>query len=219
MGIYYIAPLLGPSIGPIIGGVLTQVFNWTASFWFLVIFGSLNFMAFLFLFKDTYRKERSLVVRNVAEHRIRERTKLERKRQLEKPTLEKITEQVVEKVNKEEEIGVNDDVNLDPEAQVPVPISSSSSTTAHYATAEAELDAEIASLKLSLKDINPLKPMWLIFKRKNNIVILIASSLLFAFSFSITYTCSRTLGTYYHYNALEIGFVLVSFGAGASTVH
>ncbi|KAI0919022.1 hypothetical protein AcV5_002046 [Taiwanofungus camphoratus] len=44
MGIYYCAPLLGPSLGSIIGGALTQGFNWRATFWFL----------------DSFRRERSL---------------------------------------------------------------------------------------------------------------------------------------------------------------
>ena len=35
MGIYYAAPLLGPSMGPLLGGILTQLFNWRATFWFL----------------------------------------------------------------------------------------------------------------------------------------------------------------------------------------
>ncbi|KAI0733600.1 MFS general substrate transporter [Fomitopsis betulina] len=60
MGLYYSAPLLGPSIGPILGGGLTQGFNWRACFWFLVIFGTLNHLSFSFLFKDTFRRERSL---------------------------------------------------------------------------------------------------------------------------------------------------------------
>ena len=58
MGIYYAAPLLGPSLGPLIGGILTQVFSWRATFWFLVIFGGLSLLSFLF-FKDTFRRERS----------------------------------------------------------------------------------------------------------------------------------------------------------------
>ncbi|KAF9478176.1 MFS general substrate transporter [Pholiota conissans] len=59
MGIYYAAPLLGPSLGPIIGGALAQAFSWRAIFYFLAIFGGVSLLSFLF-FKDTFRRERSL---------------------------------------------------------------------------------------------------------------------------------------------------------------
>ena len=47
MGIYYSAPLLGPSLGPILGGVLTQAFSWRATFWFLAAFVGACFLSFL----------------------------------------------------------------------------------------------------------------------------------------------------------------------------
>ncbi|KAG1818699.1 major facilitator superfamily domain-containing protein [Suillus subaureus] len=63
MGIFYAAPLLGPALGPILGGSLSQAFNWRASFYFLLICGGVIFLSFLILFKDTYRRERSLTYR------------------------------------------------------------------------------------------------------------------------------------------------------------
>lgn len=42
---------------------------------------------------------------------------------------------------------------------------------------------------------------------------------LFAFSYCIAYTCSRTLSNFYHLNALQVGLVLLSFGLGKSLVH
>jgi MFS family permease len=59
MGIFYAAPLLGPSIGPLFGGVLSQVWSWRATFYFLSIIGGIVLLS-IFLFKDTFRKERSL---------------------------------------------------------------------------------------------------------------------------------------------------------------
>ena len=59
MGVYYAAPLLGPSLGPIIGGVLTQIFSWRATFYFLAIFGGASLLAFI-VFRDTFRRDRSL---------------------------------------------------------------------------------------------------------------------------------------------------------------
>ncbi|KJA20497.1 hypothetical protein HYPSUDRAFT_43203 [Hypholoma sublateritium FD-334 SS-4] len=59
MGVYYAAPLLGPSLGPIIGGILTQIFSWRATFYFLAIFGGVSLLAFI-VFRDTFRRDRSL---------------------------------------------------------------------------------------------------------------------------------------------------------------
>ncbi|KAI6129671.1 MFS general substrate transporter [Pisolithus croceorrhizus] len=168
VGVYYCAPLLGPSLGPIIGGVLTQAFSWRAVFWFLVIWGGVIFFAFLALFKDTFRKERSLTYQNV----LRRRTN-GRKRVSEKPS-------------------------KDIEAQPPI------------ATVEDGKD-----ITLSFADVNPFPPFFNILRRKNNVVILIPSGLLFAFGFSITYTCARTLSLYYNYDALKTGLVLLSFGIGS----
>jgi len=59
LGLYYAAPLLGPSLGPLIGGAATSLFSWRATFYFLAIFGGVAFLAFIF-FKDTFRQQRSL---------------------------------------------------------------------------------------------------------------------------------------------------------------
>ncbi|KAI6027562.1 vacuolar DHA amino acid exporter [Pisolithus microcarpus] len=138
VGVYYCAPLLGPSLGPIIGGVLTQAFSWRAVFWFLVIWGGVIFSAFLALFKDTFRRERSLTYQN-----------------LKSPP-------------------------KDIEAQTPI------------ATA---VDCERQSLCLLLDSIFSVA--------KNNLVILMPSGLLFAFGFSITYTCARTLALYLRLRCIE----------------
>jgi len=45
------------------------------------------------------------------------------------------------------------------------------------------------------------------------------SGLLFAFSYSITYTCARTLSNKYKYDALQTGLVLFSFGIGVFTIN
>jgi MFS family permease len=82
MGVYYSAPLLGPSLGPIFGGALTQGLSWRAVFWFLVIWGGIIFSAFLFLFKDTFRKERSATYQTVLNWRLREQQSSEAKDEL-----------------------------------------------------------------------------------------------------------------------------------------
>ncbi|KAI0258411.1 MFS general substrate transporter [Gloeopeniophorella convolvens] len=65
MGIFYAAPLLGPSLGPIVGGILTQAFSWRATFWLLAAIMGANFVLFLFFFRDTFRRERSLAYQRV----------------------------------------------------------------------------------------------------------------------------------------------------------
>lgn len=71
MGVYIAGPLLGPALGPIFGGLLAQELNWRAIFWFLAIWGGIVFLAFLLLFEDTFRKERSLTYQNVLKRNLR----------------------------------------------------------------------------------------------------------------------------------------------------
>ncbi|KAG1742537.1 MFS general substrate transporter [Suillus lakei] len=184
MGVYYSAPLLGPSLGPIFGGALTQGLSWRAVFWFLVIWGCIIFLAFLFLFKDTFRKERSVTYQNVLKRRLREQQLSEAKDELPKTS--------------ESEVGGENKMTLkDIEAQ-----------------RAAILASTIKEVKLTITDVNPFPPYLSIVSRKNNLVILIASGLTFAFSFSIAYTCARTLSMYYNYNALKTGLVLFAYGIG-----
>ena len=75
LGIYYAAPLLGPSLGPILGGVLTQAFSWRATFWFLAADLGANLVLFVFFYRDTFRKERSLTYQRVLASRRRAASK------------------------------------------------------------------------------------------------------------------------------------------------
>lgn len=189
MGVFYSAPLLGPSLGPIIGGALTQGLGWRAVFWFLVIWGGIIFSAFLFLFKDTFRKERSVTYRNVLKRRLREQQSLEAKDES-----RKISEKELQ-VNVENQTS-SKDIEGQP-AVIPPSV--------------------IREIKLSITDVNPFPPYLSIISRKNNFAIFIASGLIFAFSFSIAYTCARTLSMYYNYDALKTGLVLLAFGIGSVT--
>lgn len=49
-------------------------------FWFLVIFAGLNFFSFLFLFKDTFRRERSSTYQIVLKNRMLERARAQAQR-------------------------------------------------------------------------------------------------------------------------------------------
>lgn len=188
MGVFYSAPLLGPSLGPIIGGALTQGLGWRAVFWFLVIWGSIIFLAFLFLFKDTFRKERSTTYQNVLNRRLQEQQPSEAKDE---------SREISEK-----ELQVNDE--------------SSNQTSLKDIEGQPTVipASAIREVKLSIADVNPFPPYLSIISRKNNFAILIASGLIFAFSFSIAYTCARTLSMYYNYDALKTGLVLLAYGIG-----
>jgi hypothetical protein len=88
------------------------------------------------------------------------------------------------------------------------------------------------NLDLSLIDVNLLKPLGQVLRRKNNVIILIASGnsfvpivhvnalttlcvgFQFSFMYLIAYASSRTLGTAYGYSPMNIGFVILSFGVG-----
>ncbi|EIN12476.1 MFS general substrate transporter [Punctularia strigosozonata HHB-11173 SS5] len=168
MGIYYTAPLLGPSLGPIIGGLLTQFFNWRATFWFMVIFAGLNLLSFVFIFKDTFRRERSLTYQQVLRRLEQER--------------------------------------------------SAASTAANSKRASQVTLSPVKRLDeitLSLKDVNPIGPVFMVLRRLNNFTILFASGLIFSFSYSISYTCARTLGNKYDFDALKIGLTLLAYGIGS----
>jgi MFS family permease len=79
IGIYYAAPLLGPSLGPLLGGVLSQIWGWRATFYFLTIIGGIVLVS-LFLFNDTYRRERSLTYQSAARHALHHAEERARKR-------------------------------------------------------------------------------------------------------------------------------------------
>ncbi|EJD50727.1 vacuolar DHA amino acid exporter [Auricularia subglabra TFB-10046 SS5] len=201
LGIYYSVPLIGPSVGPILGGVLTEVFNWRATFWFLVILGGIMWLCFLFLFKDTFRRERSLTYQ-LAMKRARIAAAKRKADQHRDRSTDALPRQLVKEKSAAPESTSPEDVRS--ATQSPVPGSGAITPAIH-----------LDDVKLTLADVNPLHPLRMVLRRKNNIAILVPSALMFAFSYSISYTCVRTMSAApYNYSALKIGLILLSFGIG-----
>ncbi|KAI0351439.1 MFS general substrate transporter [Trametes cingulata] len=209
MGIYYSAPLLGPSLGPILGGVLTQAFDWRATFWFLAIFIGVCVILFIPL-KDTFRRERSLVYQSA----LKRRMAIQSAKGSEASSLSQVT--AVSRVVPPAE----------DKAQCSTPAMSRGAidTLARDRDLEKqqqpargvlEVAAPLNDITLSLADVNPVKPIIHILRRLNNLTIATSSGFIFAFSYSIGYTCSRTLANEYGYNALQIGLALLAFGVGS----
>ncbi|KAF8989037.1 vacuolar DHA amino acid exporter [Cyathus striatus] len=175
MGIYYTAPLLGPALGPVFGGILTSALGWRSIFWFLSILGGTSVFAFVLYFRDTFRKERSLVYRDVVAKR-----------------LVQITRNLgsVKQVAEKESIEQAEDIE------------------------KQTTPSTFVDVKLTFRDVDPIKPIFRIVKQRHNVVILFASGLLAAFGFLATYASSRTLGSDYDLGPLYIGLVNLSYGAG-----
>lgn len=207
IGIYFSVPLIGPAVGPIFGGILTDAFNWRATFWFLVILGGFMWLCFLLLFKDTFRRERSLTYQ-LAMKRARLAAE-KRKAELQIPAnisrAGHTTDNALQEPSEKSQV-------QKPYVEVVESVTEPSSVASN---ANASRSTGVDDVKLRLADVNPLHPILSILRRKNNLTILIPSALIFAFSYSISYTCVRTLAAApYNYSAMNIGLVLLSFGVG-----
>ncbi|KAJ7889930.1 vacuolar DHA amino acid exporter [Mycena olivaceomarginata] len=190
MGIYYMAPLLGPSLAPIMGGVLTTGFSWRAPFWFLAAVSGLSGILILLFLKDTFRKERSLTYQNVLKSRLKSHA----------------TASVA--TSRTASIAEPPSLPADLEKQQIPALRLSDTHTV------AAADVALREMKLTLRDVNPFRPLWLVVHRMNNLAILVASGLMFGYNFVVVFTTSRTLSSAYGYNALQVGLVLLSFGLG-----
>jgi MFS family permease len=201
MGIYYAAPLLGPSLGILLGGVLAQIWGWRSTFYFMVLIGGVVLVA-LCLFRDTFRKERSLTYRAAKEHALKRQQAKEKRRELasgEVGAAEKI-------------IGSKGESHV----------------------------SDVDRVKVRITDLNVVRPILAVLKRKNNLTIYFASGkkplhsnhhdilmissycanpllpgILFGLQYTICFTAARTLSKPpYNYDPLHIGLVMLAFGGG-----
>ncbi|KAI0633191.1 major facilitator superfamily domain-containing protein [Trametes polyzona] len=224
MGIYYSGPLLGPSLGPILGGVLTQAFSWRATFWFLAIFVGSCFMLFV-PFKDTFRRERSLVYQ----------TALRRRPAQQRAAVNASDSVTISSDTRDPTVaGASHNLSQDPpdlkagevrgDEVADAPLRHDNvglekqerqlQTRPDEATSIVTV-ASLEQVKLSPSDVNPLKPIVHILRRLNNVTMFLASGLIFACTYSITYTCARTLANQYGFDALRTGLTLLAFGIGS----
>ncbi|KAG1876802.1 MFS general substrate transporter [Suillus tomentosus] len=189
MGIFFAAPLLGPALGPILGGSLSQAFDWRACFYFLLVCAAVVFLSFLILFKDTHRRERSPTYCSAFQrHASKERVR-----------------------SPNESIIAGNEPSKD---KTPVKDAEKQLQSLEYTSAVTSKTG-LDDVKLSFKDINPFPPYLRILSRKNNVLILITNGLIFGFSYSLSYTCCRTLAGRYGYRAFRIGLVLLWLGIGS----
>ena len=168
------APLLGPALGPIIGGALTQGFSWRATFWFLVIFTGTCLLAFL-LFKDTYRRERSLIYQRVA-RRVRKRALAHSRRASQTSTLNEHADANADKI-KEKNLQWDQEYATDkPERP--------HDERVQQKDVEAQQPSEVHpippmdEIRVTLRDVNPIQPMIVVLRRLNNATTLFASGAL-----------------------------------------
>ncbi|KAF8888470.1 hypothetical protein CPB84DRAFT_1849592 [Gymnopilus junonius] len=168
------------AIGPLLGGFLTVVRGWRAIFWFISIFGSSIFIAFIFLFKDAFMKECSSTYQSVLKQHIQNAP--------EPPSQDADASITADKSNAVVDVEKNVEVET------------------------VDLSQVEATANLSITDVNPIKPLRLILRRKNNLLVLVISGISFAYAFVIAYATAQTLETTYNYSPLKIGLVTLSFG-------
>ncbi|KAF9558957.1 MFS general substrate transporter [Agrocybe pediades] len=197
MGVYYVAALIGPSLGPIFGGVLTTVFGWRAIFWFLTIIAGACWISFVVFYRDTFRCERSLTYQNLLRKRLRSATPLSVSRANTKAS---------------KSGGINclksntSDITIDIEKSLEKEVQKDG---------QEDIKSELPTITLTLRDVNPLKPLLRVLRRKNNVCILLSSGLLYSFAFLLPYATSRRLANSYGFNPLKIGLVTITVGAGS----
>jgi MFS family permease len=155
MGIYYMAPLLGPAIGPIFGGLLTNAFNWRGPFWFLAITAGSSLMAFLLFFKDTFRKERSAMYQNALKRQLADKS-VRAKARAEKAAKSRVGTPMESREQTKTE--------ADLEKQVPA--------------VNAVMAQELPEVKISFRELIPFGPIRIVLRRINNVTILFASGML-----------------------------------------
>jgi hypothetical protein len=129
---------------------LTTAFGWRAIFWFLTIFAGISCLSFL-LFRDTYRKERSLLYQKALKARLKHL-----------PTL-------TSTITKDGETSTGDRTG---ETTV---VDSEKGEGDRKEPSRHNSELNLAQVNLSLMDLNPSREIWLCLRRWDNLAIFSAS--------------------------------------------
>lgn len=181
MGVYYMAPLLGPSVASVLGGVLTSGFNWRGPFWFLAIVSGCSLLGFIVFFKDTFRKERSLTYQNILKSRLREAAKEGRRRRRAREKRRDGKHNADEADGKAVDVEVDDadaDITAAPTPASPATPAERDLERGSGVAVIADGGAVVAALpdvKVTLRDVNPFPGVISILRRPNNVVMLFSS--------------------------------------------
>jgi hypothetical protein len=137
--------------------VLTDAWTWRATFYILSVLGSILFIAFL-LFKDTFRRERSLAYQSAV---VRLRSRRRAKEKSAAP-ITNDTGKATSAENKNQEETGPEIQEIGKGGQQPSLVNEKNCP---------EGSESVKDIKLSLADVNPFPQVVQIMMRKNNIVI------------------------------------------------
>jgi hypothetical protein len=141
---------------------LTQFFNWRATFWFMVIFAGLNLLSFVFIFKDTFRRERSLTYQQVL-HR------LEQERSASTTSSKRASQVTLGTPSPSKKASQGDSTPTTDETQ------GIELRDMERGDPRQEPSQRMDDITLSLKDVNPVGPVLVVLRRMNNFTMLFAS--------------------------------------------
>jgi hypothetical protein len=92
--------------------------------------------------------------------------------------------------------------------------------------------SEIPEERVTLRDVSPFRPIYLVLRRWNNVAMLLVNGeimpagrfcthtnsfvegIMFSWQMMITYTIARSLSIHYHYNPWKIGLTSLAYGLG-----
>ena len=196
-----------------------------------MIFTALCFVGFIF-FKDTYRKERSLTYQTILKQRLSERAaKKGNASGVSIASHDTAVASAEAKTSEKEKA----ETSVPPTAGTSVVDVSAQDLEGKGAPSRQAgvLANEMSQIKLTFKDVSPVGPVVAVVSRPNNVCMLLTSGkylsrlnvvhvvevvimigLIFSSTYSVNYTCARTLADHYGYNALKIGLVLLAIGLG-----